>query len=206
MMRVTKWLFSFWCLWACVATALADEDMPYVRTQEVSADAKVVRLFFMFSCPHCHSADKALLDWGNTLPASLIYARTPVVVKDDGSVLGAIAYYTALTTSPKNINSYCEIVFRLIHQQGFTADKKETYFFAAKTAKLNMTEFYRHWGDEQVMSMFTYAAKLSSTYQIQLTPTLVVGGRYAISPETVSGNMGSFIQLANAVVSKRLQE
>mgnify|MGYP002366155577 FL=1 len=160
----------------------------------------------MFSCPHCHSADKALLDWGNTLPASLIYARTPVVVKDDSSVLGAIAYYTALTTSPKNINSYCEIVFRLIHQQGFTADKKETYFFAAKTAKLNMTEFYRHWGDEQVMSMFTYAAKLSSTYQIQLTPTLVVGGRYAISPETVSGNMGSFIQLANAVVSKRLQE
>ena len=60
MMRVTKWLFSFWCLWACVATALADEDMPYVRTQEVSADAKIVRLFFMFSCPHCHSADKAL--------------------------------------------------------------------------------------------------------------------------------------------------
>ena len=90
------------------------------------------------------------------------------MVKDDSSVLGAIAYYTALTTSPKNINSYCEIVFRLIHQQGFTSDKKETYFFAAKTAKLNMTEFYRHWGDEQVMSMFTNAAHLSSTYQIQL--------------------------------------
>ena len=52
MMRVAKWLFSVWCLWACVATALADEDMPYIRTQEVSADAKVVRLFFMFSCPH----------------------------------------------------------------------------------------------------------------------------------------------------------
>ena len=38
MMRVTKWLFSVWCLWACVVTALADEDMPYIRTQEVSAD------------------------------------------------------------------------------------------------------------------------------------------------------------------------
>ena len=69
-----------------------------------------------------------------------------------------------------------------------------------------MTEFYRHWADEQVMSMFAHVALLSSSLHIQLTPTLVVGGRYAISPETVSGNMGSFIQLANAVVSKRLQE
>ena len=50
------------------------------------------------------------------------------------------------------------------------------------------------------------AAMLTAAYNIRMTPTLTIGGRYSLSPEVVAGNTASFVQLSNAMVSKYLQE
>lgn len=206
-MRAISWPSRWvWLLAGLLAGPVAAEDMPYTQVPDVGEDASVVRLFFLFSCPHCNHADKPMADWGGSLPGSLVYARTPVVVKSEDSVLGAVAYYTALITQPRSINVYCGTVFKLIHQNGYLATDKSTYFLAARQAGIEQGKFSANWGNSQVKQLVIHAAELTSRYDIKLTPTMVVGGRYAINPEIVSGNMGSFITLANAIVSKRLQE
>ncbi len=61
-------------------------------------------------------------------------------------------------------------------------------------------------GNPEVKRLFMQAAMLTATYNIRMTPTLTIGGRYSLSPEVVAGNAASFIQLSNAMVSKYLQE
>jgi len=190
-----------------LAAAVAHADpQPYQILPDTPSDRGVVRGFFLFSCPHCRESDAVLTRWGKSLPPPLTYAKTPVVVQNGESVVGAIAYYTALVTNPERIQNFSDTSYRLIQQDGYSAQDRKTYDLAARQAGYDPLQFRAHWGNPEVKRLFMQAAMLTATYNIRMTPTLTIGGRYSLSPEVVAGNAASFIQLSNAMVSKYLQE
>lgn len=188
------------------ATIVHAEPQPYQTLPDTPSDHGIVRAFFLFSCPHCRDSDALLLRWGKSLPAPLTYAKTPVVVQSGESVVGAIAYYTALVTNPELIQNFSDTSYRLIQQDGYSAQDRKTYDLAARQAGYDSVQFRAHWGSPEVKRLFMQAAMLTAAYNIRMTPTLTIGGRYSLSPEVVAGNTASFVQLSNAMVSKYLQE
>ena len=190
-----------------LAAAAAHADpQPYQTLPDTPSDRGIVRAFFLFSCPHCREADPLLSRWGKSLPSTMAYAKTPVVVQSGESVVGAIAYYTALVTNPERIQLFSDTSYRLIQQDGYSAQDRKTYDLAARQAGYNSAQYRAHWGNPEVKRLFMQAAMLTASYNIRMTPTLTIGGRYSISPEVVAGNASSFVQLSNAMVSKYLQD
>lgn len=182
------------------------EPLPYRHLPDTPSDRGMVRVFFLYSCPHCRETDAMLSRWGQSLPATLTYAQTPVVVQSGESVVGAIAFYTALVTDPQRLRRFSEQSYRLIQQDGYSAQDRKTYELAARQAGYATTQYRAHWGNREVKRLFMQAAMLTAVYNIRSTPSLTIGGRYAITPEIVAGNPAGLVQLCNAMVSKYLQE
>lgn len=165
-----------------------------------------MRFFFTYTCEHGVKYDKEMAQWGRTIPKNFKYVRVPVITQEPHSTVGAFAYYAAFQTDKSKLDLFQDYAFRMIQQQGKSPSDQWTYYDAAKKAGMNTTEFKKHWTTKKTQQLVQNAVILGSKYKISHTPTLTVGGIYAINPEPIANSNISFIEFANAIASKFINE
>ena len=172
----------------------------------VPNEYNVVRFFFSYTCPYGEKYDEEMAIWGSSLPNKFKYVRVPVITQEPNSVVGAFAYYAAWNTDRSKINEFQRQAFQLIKQENKDASDQWTYYQAAKRAGMNTANFKANWTTKRTELLVKNAIILGNKYKIQYTPTLTVGGLYTLNPEPIAESKTSFVDFANAITSKFINE
>ena len=185
---------------------MAQETAPSLPYREVTVqnqDARKVIVFFSFSCSVCASYDQMLERWAHTLPDGWSAEFIPVAVPDKGNYMAARAFYAVQDADPARLPAFMSAAYAQIHEGGMEMENPQTWAKAVAAAKVQ--GFEKAWANVTQSRLESAFAKLL-TYGVDATPSLAIGGRYVINPDdTASGDPGIFLQLANGMVSKVIQ-
>ncbi|WP_238587268.1 thiol:disulfide interchange protein DsbA/DsbL [Pseudomonas veronii] len=177
-------------------------SLPYREVTLQSKDARKVLVFFSFSCPVCASYDQLLERWSQTMPAGWSAEFIPVAVPDKGNYMAARAFYAVQDADPARLPAFMTAAYAQIHEGGMEMENPQTWSKAVAAAKVQ--GFEKAWANVTPDRLETAFAKLL-TYGVAATPSMAIGGRYVINPDDVQGDNNMFIQLANGMVSKVIQ-
>lgn len=176
---------------ALPSASLADIDSRNIREgamyerivppQPTSSGDKVEIVdIFYYGCPHCHRFIPYMEKWLEHKPDNVAYTRMPAVLRQDWSLLGR-AYYAAevLGVLDETHNALFDGIHNEKRKELFTED--------------GLLDFYANYGIDRetfrktlysfaVESKIRWAKQMIRRYRISGTPTVIVNGKYRVTP------------------------
>ncbi|WP_237715362.1 MULTISPECIES: thiol:disulfide interchange protein DsbA/DsbL [Pseudomonas putida group] len=193
-------------LLATPVLSLAQESLPSLPYREVAAqveDSHKVIVFFSFACPVCASYDQTFARWAKTMPPGWSAEFLPVAVPDKGNYIAARAFFAVQDADPARLDAFMSAAYTLIQQNGMPIESPDTWTKAVAIA--NVQGFNEAWHNVTQQRLERAFAKLL-TYGVDATPSMVISGKYVITPDDVSGDSALYMNLANGMISKVMQE
>jgi thiol:disulfide interchange protein DsbA len=142
-----------------------------------------------------------LSNWGTSLPKGWKFEFVPVVVPERESVLTARSFYAVSNADTNRLNDFMMAAFAAIQQQNKDPKLESTWVKILRDQRISgIEDAWRRVSEQQVLSSLEGLVK----YKINATPTLVIDGRYVITPDNTNGDHSLFLQLANGMVSKAM--
>lgn len=164
-------------------------------------DHRKVQAYIAFTCPVCQAYHGLISHWGSTLPKGWGFEFVPVVVPERDSVLAARSFYAVRNKRPERLNDFMLASFTAIQQQGKDPRNEGTWVQILRDLRITgIEDAWRDVPEKQVLAPLEKLVK----YKINATPSLVIDGRYIITPDNTNGDHSLFIQLANGMVSKAM--
>lgn len=173
---------------------------PFRRIGPNSEDKTKVLAFFQFSCPACRATHKLLDTWGTSLPNSLSFEFVPVVYPDMSVIASARAWLAAGRLGREAQRTFEIAAYQLIQEGGHDPVQTATWAVVARQAGLSHSAYSQAWqqiGRDDVENL----GHVFFRNQVLATPSVVLGGRYLVTPDNVNGNEALFTQLLNGVAS-----
>ena len=183
-----------------VYAAPQDLQPPYKTVGPFKEDVSRVIVFFAFDCGHCRETLPAISKWGATLPKNIKFELMPVTSPEPQYIIPARAWFAALATGAPDstMELFAEQAMSLVQTNGMSITSPDMWHKAVVYAGIR--NFETAW-KSLPPSVAERAIKKLSDYQVTSTPTIVIGGRYVITPDNTNGDMGLFMQLASGLVS-----
>ncbi|MGH8623374.1 MAG: thiol:disulfide interchange protein DsbA/DsbL [Burkholderiales bacterium] len=176
--------------------------------QPTTSGAKVeVIEFFYYGCPGCNGLQPPLRTWLKKKPADVEFRRAPVVFQD--SWLPLTTAYHAFDAMGVVDKVHYEL-FSAIHDQrtleikGLMRDPKPLFDWVEKQG-VDRQKFIDVFNSFGVRSRTNRSIELPGNYHVTSTPTLVVDGRYLMTP-AMAGSYPRFLEVLDQVVAMARKE
>jgi thiol:disulfide interchange protein DsbA len=176
--------------------------------QPTTSGAKVeVIEFFYYGCPGCNSLQAPLETWLRKKPADIEFRRVPVVFQDSWLPL-TTAYYAF--DAMGLVDKLHRPLFSAIHEQrvlsdkGLLKDQKPLFDWVAKQGvdRQKFVDVYNSFG---VRSRTNRSIELPGSYNVTSTPTVVVNGKYLVTP-AMAGSYERFFQVLDQTIAMARKE
>lgn len=175
-------------------------QMPYREVKPINNQERTkVTAVISFSCHVCAQYHSTISRWGKSLPSSMEFSIAPVANDYETSLLAAV-YYNTVKNHPEKADALADSFFSNI-QKGLKASDEQFWKAVERDVgkiELNATRENKVAIGKQINEDI----KRLNGYKIAETPSLIIGGRYVITPDNVQGNPNLFIDLANGLTSK----
>jgi thiol:disulfide interchange protein DsbA len=208
------WHFAAWFLalslntgaWAQLAPG---KDYQLINpAQPTSSGAKVeVIEFFYYGCPGCNALQPSLRAWLKKKPADVEFRRAPAVFQDGWKPLTAAYHaFDAMGLVDKLHYDF----FNAIHERhsleikGLLKDPKPLFDWVAQQG-VDRQKFVDVFNSFGVRSRTSRSQELPGNYQVTSTPTLVVDGRYLMTP-AMAGSYERYFQALDQVIAMARKE
>lgn len=188
---------------ALAAPFQAGKDYTVLPTAQPTGDGVEVLEFFSYLCPHCYSFRPLMHDWlDGKAPEGVDFSRVPVVFRDSWRPF-AQAYYAAEVLG----------VLDKIHKPLFDAIHAQRKEFKSLD---DIADFFAQQGvarEEALKALNSFAVDMKvrqsgqalRSYRIDSTPTVVVAGRYVVTPRSAGGHE-RMIEIIDALVRQELAQ
>jgi thiol:disulfide interchange protein DsbA len=158
-----------------------------IDPQPVPATGIEVVEFFWYGCPYCYQLQGPLEGWLKTKPADVTLRRIPAIFRESW-VPHARLFYTleALGELPQLHQS----VYRSMHEERMSLNSADATAEWAKQHGIDAARWTAAYNSADVERKTEDSRRLTRSYSIKGTPSLVVDGRYLTSSgmtETVAG-------------------
>lgn len=174
------------------------------REPRNDADKSRVIYFFSFSCTFCMRNDLYFWQWGLSLPDEISFEPTPIIPSGDDYISMARAFYAADFTNHRRIAHFMAKVYEKILLNPGDPKSLDTYLECAREAQIDTEDFEKNWKGNKVMNAMLDARRRFTHYQPDTTPSLLINGKYMISPDLTNGDYNLFFQLASGLLSRHL--
>lgn len=156
------------------------------QPQPVETGNKIeVREFFWYGCPHCFHFEPTLLQWLKHKPRDVEFVRTPAVANPNWAVQGR-AYYAFQALGV--LGRLHEAFFNAIHVQDLPLDTPDAIADWVGRQGVDEKKFKQVYNSFAVASRMRAAGELGAREQVDSVPTLIVQGRYKVTPARAGGN------------------
>lgn len=178
---------------------------PYAKEDELKVIA-----FFKFSCSVCRNYHLQLDYWGKSLPQEFTFQFFPVLEGDstrtisDESARASLMFWTVERIGNKSQRSAFADAAYALNQDTREQSIPEAWLRAVVDAEIPKQRFATAWDTE--LETWPRRANRQTHYKPAATPTLVICGKWMITPDSTNGNQELFMQLANGLVSKCMVE
>lgn len=175
---------------------------PFRIVEITSLQSEVVEIF-EFGCPYCRALNDDLRRWGSTLPPGWAFNQMPALVGPTffNMSLAFLAEQQADLTGLPAFMSHC---FSLVQDQKLAIDDLKTYVTAAELTGTDLGRFRQALEDPRNKATLMNFARINQEAQITATPSLIINGRYVITPNDTNGNYGLFFNLADGLISQSI--
>lgn len=184
------------------AMAADQMGMPWKPVSRAEDGRRVIE-FFMFSCNFCMQSDDMFTAWGRSLPSSMVFEQVPVIVSK-ADFNAAMAFYAVQKAQPHRLAAFKAEMFRRANLAGYSGMDSEAIIESVKAAKVSREAFLEAVASPLVAAAAERAAKLGQEYGIDMTPTVVVAGKYLFHAGYTGGNYEMLVQLGNGLVSREI--
>jgi thiol:disulfide interchange protein DsbA len=159
-----------------------------IEPQPVPATGIEVVEFFWYGCPYCYQLQGPLEGWLKTKPADVTLRRIPAIFLRESWVPHARLFYTleALGELPR----LHQTVYRSLHEERMSLNSADATAEWAKQNGIDAARWLAVYNSADVERKTEDSRRLTRSYSIKATPSLVVDGRYLTSSgmtETVAG-------------------
>ncbi len=137
--------------------------------------------FFAYGCSHCATLEPRLADWVKTLGPEVGFRRVPVS-QNGFSIRGidsAPIYYTLEAMGL--LNTLHEKVFAALNNEGEMLGNPKVLRAWLIKQGVDADKYEIASASFGVTAKVTQARKMTGDYQLRSTPTITVGGRYALT-------------------------
>lgn len=186
------------------AELVAGTDYDLVKPAQPTQDPQKIEVleFFWYGCPHCLEFEPDLNAWIKTKPDSVTFIHQPAVFNEQWAA-HAKAFFTAEALGVAD-KMHADFFDAIQHQkQKLSTEEELAPFFVAHG--VSEAAFHQAYKSFAVDSKMRLANGLAAKYGVTGTPSMVVNGKYLISP----GKAKSFermIEITNALIKKEQAE
>jgi thiol:disulfide interchange protein DsbA len=168
---------------------------------QIFGENNKVHAVIAFTCPVCANYHMAITGWGNTLPKQFSFDFLSHVSDQNSAVL-ARAWIAMSRVDKQKLPFLASAFFTLVQQQGLSPQTAGAEFWKLTKSMIGPVPgfseaFQRVTAEDLMLNQRKIAA-----FGIDATPSLVIGGKYVVTPDNTGGNNELFFQLANGMVSK----
>ena len=163
-------------------------------TQAVGKKVEVIE-FFAYHCPACNMLEPALNAWIEKQGDKIVMRR--VHVPFQGASDPEARLFLTLEAMGK-LNEYHDRVFRAVHVERKRLTKDGDIIAWAASNGLDKAKFMEAWNSFGVQTRLRRLAQQVKAYKVNMTPTIVIDGKYVTSPSQVQ--QSNRIQDTNGVM------
>lgn len=184
------------------------ETLP-IEIQEKNKDDKfTIRFYFSYTCPYCKQSHDFINTWGNSLPKQYSFIQSHVISTTNTSMMLTGAHeFTEFTSKNKaNKDKFRKLIYKHIHKINNDQQLSRLIKEALDGAKFDTQMFFKVIGSKDFKDKTTKNLIKQNDYDIQVTPTVVIGGKYVTHLGLAGGDTTQFIEIINAVTNMYMQE
>lgn len=153
--------------------------------QPVQATGKKVEVieFFAYHCPACNAFEPALNQWKKKQGDNVVFRR--IHLPFQGATDPEAHLFLTLEAMGK-LEEYHPRVFRAVHLERQRLMKDDAIIEWAVKSGLDRAKFMEAWNSFGVMTKLRRLEAVSQAYKVSSTPTIVIDGKYVVSPGAVA--------------------
>ena len=154
--------------------------------------------FFSPGCPACFKFEPTLDAWLKHKPSYVIFSRVPLAFEAGWDVYQK-AYFVADALG--KTSTILPALFNAIHvtNEPLASEADLTTFFAKQGIKPVI--FHQLYNSPSIALETYHATDLMKTYKVYSIPTVIVNGKYAVSPD-MAGSATRMIQILDYLIKK----
>ncbi|MEX5747401.1 thiol:disulfide interchange protein DsbA/DsbL [Massilia sp. X63] len=152
--------------------------------QPVQATGKKVEVieFFAYHCPACNALEPTLNQWVKKQGDNIVMRR--IHLPFQGPADPEAHLFLTLEAMGK-LEEYHPRVFQAVHVQRQRLMKDDQIIEWAAKNGLDKAKFMETWNSFGVTTKLRRLQQISSNYKVSSTPTIVIDGKYVVSPGQV---------------------
>lgn len=173
-------------LWVLGLGALHAAGPGYTQIEDPApVEAAQVVEYFWYGCPHCNALQVHIPAWKARLPQGVALKLVPVALRPEW-VDHARAFYAAEALGV--LDGFHPALFRAIHEEKRDLDDAQSLAaFAAEVADVSAEAFSAAMQSDVVEARILADIDVIQRLGLKTTPTLVIHGRYRITPDSAGG-------------------
>lgn len=172
--------------------------------QPVQATGKKVEVieFFAYHCPACNALEPTLNQWIKKQGDNIVMRR--IHLPFQGPADPEAHLFLTLEAMGK-LDEYHPRIFQAVHVQRQRLMKDDQIIEWAVKNGLDKAKFMETWNSFGVTTKLRRLSQISSNYKVTGTPTIIIDGKYVVSPGQVSEankiqDMGQLMQATTQVM------
>ena len=171
---------------ALLGSGVANAASGYTEVaQPEPTEGQVVVEYFWYGCPHCNALQAHIPTWKARLPAEVRFQAVPVALRPEW-VDHARAFYAAQRLGV--LEPFHPALFKALHEEKRRLqDAASLAAFAAETTGVAAQAFVSAMASDAVETQIFADMDRIKRLGLKATPTLVVNGRYRITPDSAGG-------------------
>lgn len=171
-------------------TVRARQNIEYrlIAPQPVETGDQVeVIEFFWYGCPYCNELQPALEAWLKNKPSDVTLRRVPAILRDSWSQHARIYYTLELLGEAERLHLR---VYDGYHLEELHLTKPDVIEQWAVRNGINRSKWLDAYRSPEVDARVARARQITQRYDVLVTPSLVVDGRYLTSSGMTQGVHG----------------
>jgi thiol:disulfide interchange protein DsbA len=152
--------------------------------QPVQATGKKVEVieFFAYHCPACNALEPTLNQWIKKQGDNIVMRR--IHLPFQGQTDPEAHLFLTLEAMGK-LEEYHPRIFQAVHVQRQRLMKDDAIIDWATKNGLDRAKFVETWNSFAVTTKLRRLQQVSSNYKVTGTPTIIIDGKYVVSPDLV---------------------
>jgi len=150
-------------------------------TQATGKKVEVIE-FFAYHCGACNAFEPTLVNWVKKQGDNIVMRRIPLPFQ--GPLDPEARLYLTLEAMGK-LDEYHHRVFRAVHVEKKRLMKDADIIAWAAANGLDKAQFLATWNSFGVQTRLKRLSQIADAYKVSGTPTLVIDGKYLVSPDAV---------------------
>jgi len=160
--------------------------------------------FFWYGCPYCNDLQPALEGWIRRKPADVAVRRVPAILRDSWAPHARIFYTLEELGEVERLHLK---VYEGYHVERLHMSKPDVMVEWAAKNGIDRKRWLEAYSSPAVDAKVQRSKELSAAYTVQVTPTLVVDGRYLTSGRHVPCcDVGDIVPILEDVIRLARQQ